>query len=326
MDLHIENILTAKTFADKEVYVIPMMSGKVESIMVEVGERVAQDDVLFVMDKEDIDKQVNQALSAYESAKASYEVTLDQIENAKKTFQRIETLYNEGVVAESQYDEAKIASSDANLEAAKKAVEQARISYENTASASKDAVVKSPISGIVSNIDIVEGDFASPNQPPMTIVDSDNITVEVGVPANIINKVNIGDQVTVEISAADYKEDSVVDSISSSADPITNLYIIKIVLSNDGTIKPGMFAKVYLNTDNIENTLAVKAEAIKESDDRKYVFVAEGDYAVKKEVVTGLDNGYYIEIKEGLNVGDKVITVGQDYVNDGSKIKIVRGE
>lgn len=325
-ELHIENIMTAKTYADKDVYVIPMMAGKVESIKVSVGDRVNKDDVLFVMDKDDIDKQVSQALAAYESAKAGYDVNVAQIDNAKKSFERIEKLYQDGAVPETQYDQAKLAASDATLEAAKKGVDQARVAYENAASTAKNALVKAPISGVVSDISIVEGEYASASKPPITIVDSDSITIELGVPGNMVNKVKQGDVVTAEISAADYKEEARIDSISTSADSMTNLYTVKIILDNNGSIKPGMFAKIYLNTDKIDSALAVKTEAVMEQDNKKHVFIVNGDYAAEKEVTTGLDTGTYIEIKEGLTAGDVVIVNGQDYLNDGSRIKIVRGE
>ncbi len=47
---------------------------------------------------------------------------------------------------------------------------------------------------------------------------------------------------------------------------------------------------------------------------------------MEKVVTTGLDTGMYIEIKSGLTEGDKVIVKGQDYITNGSKIKVVRGE
>ncbi|WMJ77357.1 hypothetical protein RBQ61_00030 [Sedimentibacter sp. MB35-C1] len=56
------------------------------------------------------------------------------------------------------------------------------------------------------------------------------------------------------------------------------------------------------------------------------MFVAEDEAAVEREVTTGLDTGVYTEIISGLNEGDQVIVKGQDYVSDGSNIKVVRGE
>lgn len=325
-ELYIENVMTAKAFADKDVYVIPLMSGKVESINVSVGDRVRKDDVLFVLNKEDISKQVNQALAAYESAKAGYEVSASQIQSAKDSFERVKKLYEEGAVPETQYEQAKLAASDDALEAAQKGVEQARIAYENAASLLKNAQVKSPISGVVSKINIVEGEYASPSNPPITIVDSDSITIELGVPGSMVNKIKKGDAVTVEIEDAGYNEEAEINSVSSSADIMTNLYTVSIVLDNNGLIKPGMFAKVYLNTDRIDSALAVKAESVVERDGKKIVFVVNGDYAVQKEVATGLDTGEYVEIKEGLTEGEKVIVKGQEYISEGSKIKVVRGE
>lgn len=325
-ELHIENVMTAKAYADKDVYVIPLMAGKVEKINVAIGDKVNKDEVLFVMDKDDISKQVNQAYAAYEAASAGYNVSAAQIQTAKDNFERVKKLYEEGAIPENQYDQAKLSASDESLEAARMGVEQARVAYENAASMLENAEVKAPIAGVVSNIGIVEGEYAQATNPPITIVDSDSITIEFGVPSNLINKIKKGDKVKVEISAANFSMESVINSISSSADIMTNLYNVDIVLNNDGTIKPGMFAKVYLNTDKIESAMAVKTEAVKEKEDKKYVFVANGDVAVEKEVITGLDTGSYIEIKSGLAEGDKVIVKGQDYISDGSKIKVVRGE
>lgn len=326
MELFIENVMTAKAYADKDVYVVPLAAGKVEKINVSVGDVVRKDQVLFVMDKDDISKQVNQAKAAYESARAGYDVSAAQIQTAKDSFERIKKLYEEGAVPETQYEQSKLAASDESLQAAKMGVEQARVAYENAASMLDNAEVKAPISGVIAGVNIVEGEYATPSNPPITIVDSESITIEFGVPGSMINKIKKGDNVTVEINDAGYKQEGTINSVSASADLMTNLYNVDIVLDNDGTIKPGMFAKVYLNTDRIENAIAVKTEAVKERDEKKYVFVADGDSAVEKEVTTGLDTGTYIEINSGLSEGDKVIIKGQDYVNEGSRIKVVRGE
>ncbi|MDD4088264.1 MAG: efflux RND transporter periplasmic adaptor subunit [Tissierellia bacterium] len=326
MELYIENLMTAKVFADKDVFVIPLMAGKVEKINVKVGDRVEKDEVLFAMDKDDIEKQVAQAYAAYEAAKAGFDVSAAQIQSAKDNLERIAKLYEEGAVPETQYEQAKLAASDESLEAARMGVEQARVAYSNAASMLENAEVKAPISGVVSSVNIVEGEYASSANPPITIVDSDSVTIEFGIAASLVNKVKTEGAAVVEISSAGYKNEAVINSVSSSADIMTNLYTVSIVLENDGTIKPGMFAKVYLQTDNIENTYAVRAEAVKEREDKKFVFVAEGDSAALKEVTTGLDTGAYIEIKTGLSKGDKVIIKGQDYISHGSKIKVVRGE
>jgi len=72
--------------------------------------------------------------------------------------------------------------------------------------------------------------------------------------------------------------------------------------------------------------IGMETTIIQEIEGKKFVFAAEDDKAVEREVTTGLDTGAYIEIKSGLSQGDKVIVKGQDYISDGSKIKVVRAE
>ena len=214
MELYIENLMTAKVFADKDVFVIPLMAGKVEKINVKVGDRVEKDEVLFVMDKDDIEKQVAQAYTAYEAAKAGFDVNAAQIQSAKDNLERIEKLYEEGAVPETQYEQAKLAASDESLEAARMGLEQARVAYSNAASMLENAEVKAPISGVVSSVNIVEGEYVTSSNPPVTIVDSDSVTIEFGIAASFVNKVKAGDAALVEISSAGYKNEAVINSVS----------------------------------------------------------------------------------------------------------------
>lgn len=324
--LYIENILSAKVYANKDVYVIPTFIGEVEEVKVEIGDVVTKDDILFVLNKEEIEKQVDQARTAYEASKANYDMTFEQIESAKKQYERTKELYIQGAITQTQYEQAELAASDAPLQAASKGLEQAQLAYNQALDALENVEVKAPISGTITSIDIEAGEFASNNQPSMVIMDMDNVIVQFGITENLINKVAKGDNVFIEISSADFNEDADIDSVSSSVDMMTGLYNVKVKVKNNGRIKPGMFSKVMIKTDIKDNVLAVKSEAVVERGGENCVYVAEGEYTVEKKVTTGLDTGMYIEITSGLVEGDKVIIKGQSYVSDGSKIKVVRGE
>ena len=91
-------------------------------------------------------------------------------------------------------------------------------------------------------------------------------------------------------------------------------------------IRTGMFAKANLNTNFKENVIAVNSESIMEDGTKSYVYVVNKDKAVKKEVEIGVDSGEYIEIISGLKDGEQVLVKGQDYVENGSRVKIIRGE
>lgn len=325
-NIFIENILPAKVYASKDVFVMPKLAGKVEKINVSVGDKVQKDNILFILSKEDIEKQVDQAKSAYEAAKANYDMTVEKIDSAKKAFERSKKLYEEGAVSKTQYEQAELAASDKTLEVAEKGLNKAELVYQQSRDALDNIEVKAPISGTITSIDIEIGEYASNAQPSMTIMDVDEVSVQLGVTENLINKIKKGDIVTLEIPSANYLEDSEIDSVGSSVDVRTGLYPVKIGVGNTGTIKPGMFAEVNIKTDKKENILAVKSEAVLEKDGKYYVYTAEGDNAVKKEVKIGVDTGLSIEIISGLKIEDKVIIKGQNYINDGSKIRVIRGE
>ena len=84
-----------------------------------------------------------------------------------------------------------------------------------------------------------------------------------------------------------------------------------------------MFASIKRVLDKKDNTISVPLNTVIESGGEKYVYVVdENNIAHKTIVETGLKNDEYIEITIGVNMGDKVVTTGQDFLSDGSTVSI----
>ncbi|MGI6120420.1 MAG: efflux RND transporter periplasmic adaptor subunit, partial [Desulfosporosinus sp.] len=160
------------------------------------------------------------------------------------------------------------------------------------------------------------------------LTDTSNLYCSLSVAENIVNRLTKEQSVQVMIPSV--YEDSFpgkIKHISPAADPKTQLYPLKISVDNpDGLIKPGMFAKIELTTEEKKDVMAVKSESIILKNEKTIVYVVEGDQAVAKEVVTGLDTGADIEVLKGLELNDQVIIKGQTIVSEGSKVKIVGGD
>jgi RND family efflux transporter MFP subunit len=325
-DIYVENIFSGNVYADKDVYVMPKIVGKVEEVRVSVGDVVEEDDILFILNEEDIQNQVDQARAGYNSALANYERTKEQIENAKDAFERTKELYEEGAVSKAEYDQAKLAASDKSLKAVQAQVDQARVGYNQAMDALDNAEVKAPIGGTVTNVNIEEGEYATNSNPAVVLMDMENVKIVVNVTENIINKIYPGKEVTVEIEAVELVTDAEIETVSDSVNPQTGLYEVKIRVPNNQNIKSGMFASVTIPTDIRENVIAVPAQAVLQKDDSRVVYTVDGDQAVENIVETGLDIGDRVEITTGLSEGDQVIVKGQDYVSEGTTIKVVRGE
>lgn len=348
--------LNGKVHANEEVMVMPKMAGTVSRVNVKLGDSIAKDQVLFVMDQKDIQRAVEQAEqsidlahrgveqaeNAINSARIQYETTKERVEDALATLERTRALYEAGAVPKSQLEQAELAASTRPLETAEAQVRQAEISYqqslnqltqaksgyEHARSNLDNALVKAPIAGIISSLSVVEGQLASNAQAAATIVDLDEVYLQVDVAENMVNRLNLGQEVAVTIAAA-FEEEVVgkIDYIAPTADARTQLYTVKVYLPNkDKKIKPGMSGSIGLDLESRENVLAIRSGAVMDKEGEKVVYLVKDEEAIQQKVTLGLDTGSHIEVIEGLQEGDIVIVKGQHYVADGQRVKVVRGE
>lgn len=323
-----EVTFSGKVYPEKDVMVFPKVLGKVTKVNVAVGDKVGEGEILFTLDKSDVEKQVEQARVSLEVAQANYELNKEKIENAQANLERAKKLYEEGAISESQFEQSQLAASDKSLEALTTQVNQAQLAYNQATDALNNLTIKAPTGGVIASVNIEAGEMASNAQPPVTIVDVNRIYVQINVPENIINDLSVGQEVEAKVESA--SSDIIkgqIDSISPSADERTQLYQVKIYIdSQNNKVKPGMFAQTKLKIDQRENALVVNSEAVVQKNGETVAYVVDDDKAVEKPVAIGLDTGSHVEILSGLNKGDKIIIKGQNYVEDGTTVKVVRGD
>lgn len=348
--------MNGKVVANEEISVVPKMVGVVSSVNVELGDTVEEGTILFTIEQGDISKNVEQAANTVEIAKkgvaqaengvnsatTNYELNNERIVNAKLNLERTIKLYEEGAVSKSQLEQAELAASEKSLDAIKTQINQAEISYQQSLNQLRQAeisyeqaksglgntLVKAPMSGVIASLNVKEGQIVTNSQPAATIVDMDKVYIQINVVENLINKLKVGQEVEINIPAAfDEFIPSTISYISLTPDTRSQLYPIKIYIENIGKgIRPGMNGEVRLNMDQVDSTIVIKSNAVLDKDDKKIVYVVEENLAVEKEVTVGLDTGDFIEIRTGIIAGEKIIVEGQHYVENGGKVKVVRGE
>ena len=342
--------LSGKVTSDTDVSVIPKVPGKVDSVLVNVGDPVKKGDILFTLDATDLRSAFQLANARYQNsqelwsaAKASLERTktlaAGKITDAQKNLANMKALFEAGAVSKvqldqttlgvkeleatfaSQIEQLQVQASDSSLELAQVQLAQAREALDN-------ATVTAPVAGTVSQVNVQVGNMATSAQAAIGLTNTGSVYSSLSVAENLVNRLTKDKAVKVKVPSV--SETSIVgkiENISPSSDPRTQLYPLKISFENpDGLIKPGMFAKVELTTEEKADVMAIKSEAVVLKNEKTIVYVVEGDKAVAKEVVTGLDTGADIEILKGLNLDDKVIIKGQTLVDEGRKVKVVGGD
>ena len=188
-----------------------------------------------------------------------------------------------------------------------------------------DAAVRSPISGVIGSRNVEPQTMLAQGAAPFTVVSADTVQVSVDVTEVIINRIEVGQEVAVHISAAtDTPFAGEVAVVSPAANEMTSTFAVEVSVNNpDGMIRPGMFAEIFFTRERVDNSVIVPRSAVLIEDGEPVVYLADGGHALRKLVVVGIDNGAEIEIISGISPGDSLIVTGQTFVTDGVPILIV---
>ena len=216
--------------------------------------------------------------------------------------------------------EATVASAEAAVAGAEAAVISAKEAYNVQ---SNNAYIKSPISGVVTAVNVKPGEMASSAVPTLTIVNLSTVQVKTSVTEDQINKIEQGQQVPVLIkSASEEPFTGTITNIALAADASTKSYPIKVQIKNsEQLLKPGMFSEVQL-TETLPQTLLVPSDAVVRKDSTDVVWVIKEGQATSREVTLGISDGKQTQILSGLKNGEQVVTVGQNMLDEKTKVKI----
>ena len=325
----------------REVSVSPKISGKVASVKADAGNRVERGEILFTLDSNDFQAQLQQQQANLESSRTNAEQALRNAQiaydNAKESYDKNKQLFDAGAISMQTLDDSKMKLDNAaialsfsknkyDLESGGSGISPAEAGVQAASTQIQNTVVVSPITGVISICNIDEGEIAASSSPAVTIIDTGEMVAEINVPDTMIGKVKKGQVVPVKVTALDNKTiGGVVNSVSPAADSKTQMYTIKININNrDNGLKPGMFARVSLQAEKKDNAITVPNEVLKVEDGVSYVYAVVQSTVKKIPVDTGLSNDRITEIVGGLDKDADIISEGQIFLNDGEKVNIIK--
>lgn len=187
----------------------------------------------------------------------------------------------------------------------------------------------SPVSGVVTEVNIKPDAPASTGKSVFTIVDMTRFKVLAAVGESDIAKINIGDSAKVRgVGFSGSVYDGVVTKIYPTARKSLNnsdtVVDVEIMIENPNQrLKPGFSAKVEITGGNFYDLLTVPYEAIRQDENNdEYVYVYEDGKLKKQIVVTGQELINEVEILGGLDSGAVVVYNPGNFVKEGSMINI----
>jgi len=186
-----------------------------------------------------------------------------------------------------------------------------------------DASIKAPISGIISTKDAEAGVFASPGMQIATIVDIDEVKVQVNLNEDEVYKAATGQTVKITTNAyPGYQFTGKVSFISPQADAAHN-YLTEIILHNTTShpLRSGTFVNADFITDQSHPALLIPRLAVTDMENPS-VYVVKDNKANLRNIKAGQEFNGWIEITGGLHEGDTVIVSGQINLKNGSLIRV----
>jgi len=183
-----------------------------------------------------------------------------------------------------------------------------------------DAMIISPISGVVSDLFFENTESVSATSPVANIISDSDFEIKVYIPEDDIENISIGDSADVTFDAYSgvvFKAE--VRSISLSATSVEGIPVFETTLyflQEDPRIRPGLSADVDILSEEIKNVLTVSRRSVIEKNGKQFVRVLTGEKTYsEREITLGLrgEDGL-VEVKGGLEEGEEIISFIEDDV------------
>jgi RND family efflux transporter MFP subunit len=290
--------VTGTVIADITSVVSAEESGVIENFLKEKGDRVKQDEVIVKLNSRVLK-------ASYDEARAAHLLS-------EATYKRQANLYKDNVISEQKYLETKYAN-DRNL-----------AYYENLKARLEKSEIESPIPGYIDEQYAEVGEFVQPGVRLFRVVKTDVVKVSAGVPERFMPHVNIGSLATITFDVFPGETfEGKVTFLGPSINKNSRTFPIEIDLGNrEGKLKPEMFANVRIRRSQLENVVVIPRDAIIESENGKFAFVANGGVAHKRAVKIGASYENEVWIEDGVKPGDQLIVIGHRDLVDGERIAL----
>lgn len=294
---HIEESGTLS--GNKESTIAAETGGRVLKIFVDVGDVVKTGDPLVQLDDELYRLESERAKVAYDKAK----MDLD----------RLEQLYADKSVSESDIEGARLAAKGAEVQ------------YRMALKTYNDATIRAPFSGTVAAKLTEVGQMIERSMPIVQLVDIATLKLVVSVSEADIRYVRPGAEATVIVESVADTIRGKVAAVSSRAATGSRTFPVEIKLAGKPNLRSGMFARAIIATSTIENTLLLPRAAVLPDAGNLIVFLAHRGIAQKTPVRVIGNSGDLLAV-EGISAGDTVLTTGNQALSHGSQITLTLQE
>jgi membrane fusion protein (multidrug efflux system) len=187
--------------------------------------------------------------------------------------------------------------------------------------------IKAPFSGVIGLRQVSVGDYVKDGQDMVNLEAIESLKVDFKVPEVFLQQVQVGQTMQLTLDALPGKAyDGKVLAINPLVDAAGRSVVIRALIRNtNAALRPGMFARVRLLTDEKSDSLVVPEQALVPQGEDQYVFKVVDGKAQRTRVEIGQRRDGKVEVLRGLAANDMVVTAGQLKIRDGTMVKLAGG-
>ena len=348
-----------------EAAITPKVSAPVLKFDVNRGDHVRAGQLLAVLENKDLAAAVTENQGVYEQAQADYANTIastlpQQVQAAKadaenaraalgaaqRLYDSSKNLYEQGALAKRQLDQAQVALIQAQtqeqaaeqklqkMEAVSNAAQQksaagqlaaAQGKYQGAQAQLAYSEIRSPISGVITDRPLYQGEMAAAGTPLITVMDVSRIVARAHIPEAQAESLKVGDP--AEISSLDGKDkiSGKVTIVSPTLDPNSTTVEIWAEAKNPkGQFRAGASVNLTMVSKTAADAIVIPKSAllVDPKEGSSVMVVGSDSHAHERKVQTGIQQDDRVEIVQGLKEGEVVVIVGAYGLPDNVKVSV----
>ena len=295
------------------------VSGQVEVVNVEVGDRVETGAALIELDRE-IDQLTLAALQA------STQQARAELADAKRRYQDVKRLREQRSISENEMrlreSEVEVDATTLKQKQAEEQRQQARVERHT---------LRAPFGGVIVERQTEAGEWIEPGSPVLTLVAVDDLRIEFRVPQEFYSRINTQSTLSITLDALPGRVfDGTIEAVVPVSDASSRTFLTHVKLdAGEARITPGMSVHGKLNLTTGRQGVVISRDAIlRYPDGRVTVWVIEPDSdpptVSEKRITTGHSFDGMITIREGIQAGDVVVVRGNESLQEGQQVRIQR--
>lgn len=313
-DLEKSTVATGKVEPRDEILIKPQISGIVDVVYKEAGQKVKKNEVIAKV-------KVIPELGQLNSAESRVRIAEINLKQAETDFGRSKKLFEDKLISKEEFEKAEVSFKQSNeeydnakdaLDIVKEGITQKTASYSNT-------MIRSTIDGLILDVPIKEGNSVimsntfNDGTTIATVANMNDLIFLGKIDETEVGRLHEGMPVKLTIGALqNYKFDAVLEYISPKGveENGANQFEIKAAVHVPDTvvIRSGYSANAEIVLANAENVLTIPESTLEFSGDSAFVWIMTDSVPeqkfVRRNIKIGMSDGIKIEVKEGIELSD----------------------